>query len=141
MRLVAGLAVFFGLSFAGYFGFVQLQEQARIAPDIPFEELTGETQTQITRYLNDGKGLEAFSDYAGALAQYRSAYELHPRNADATAAMVALMEKLTVLVLQNEDTASRSRVLQNLENLMETDGFLSTHETLEGLREQLENNG
>jgi len=137
-KLVAGLAVFLGLALAGYFGFVQLQEQARIAPDIAFEQLASGVQTDVRNYLNDGAGLEMFQDYAGALSQYRNAYELHPRNPEAVERIVALMEKLRELALASDDPAARTRVLQNLEDLMLTDGFLSTHDQLKAIKSDLE---
>lgn len=138
LRLVAGVAVFLGLAFAGYFGFVQVQEQARIAPDIPFESLNGEVQSRVTEYLNDGQGLESFQDYAGALTQYRNAYELHPRNPVAVEHIVALMESLRDIALATDNPEIAANLLQNLNDLMETDGFLSTHDTLKAIRSELE---
>jgi serine/threonine protein kinase len=137
LKLVAGIAVFFGMTFAAYFGFVQLQEQARIAPDIPFESLATDVQTKIGDYLNDGQGLEMFQDYAGALTQYRHAYEIHPRNPEAVDNIVTLMQKLKDLAISSKDPSVRANLLENLDDLMSTDGFLSTHESLKTIREEL----
>jgi serine/threonine protein kinase len=138
LRLVASAAVVLALAFAGYFGFVQVQEQARIAPDIAFEDLNGEVQSQVTAYLNDGKGLELFQDYAGALAQYRNAYELHPRNPDAVESIISLMEKLRDIAVAANSSDTAFNLLQNLNDLMETDGFLSSHDGLKEVRSELE---
>ena len=135
--MVAGLAIALGIAFSGYFGFVQVQEQARIAPDIPFESLSGEVQTDVTDLLNEGRMLESFNDLQ-ALAQYRKAYETHPRNPDATTAIVAFMDKFSTIALTTQDDALRSSLLHNLENLMETDGFLGTHDRLKAIRTTLE---
>lgn len=137
LRLVAAAAITLGIAFIGYFGFVQVQEQARIAPDIPFESLKPELQTEITQLLSEGRMLESFDDLQ-ALAQYRRAYERHPRNAEATAAIIAFMDKLTKIALERQDNALRSSLLQNLDNLMQTDGFLGNHEQLKAMRTDLE---
>lgn len=137
LRLVVGVAVLLGVAFSGYFGFVQIQEQARIAPDIPFESLSGEVQADITELLNDGRMLESFNDLQ-ALAEYRKAYETHPRNPEATAAIIAFMDKYSNIALTTQDNALRTSLLHNLENLMETDGFLGTHERLKAIRDELE---
>lgn len=138
LKLVVGLSVVMGLALVGYFGFVQVQEQARIAPDIPFTSLNGELQTQITQYVNIGQELEGFGDYQGALAQYRNAYELHPRNSAATDNIIKLMQKLTGSAIEKGDQSDLFDLLEYLEHLMETDGFLGTHETLKSLRNALE---
>ena len=95
-------------------------------------------QTLVTDYLKDGQSLENFKDYAGALTQYRNAYEAHPRNREATERIIELMEKLGELAISSNDIGTQSRILQNLEDVMATDGFLSTHERLLSVREQLE---
>ena len=135
--LLGGMTVVLGLILAGYFSFVQIQEQARIAPDIPFVELPVSTQTEVTRLLKEGDTLAGFRDHASALILYREAYQLHPRNADATDKMLTLLEALSVRVVQSNDAAAADTLAQNVNELMAIDGFLGNHERLTAINEAL----
>jgi len=76
---------------AGYFAYSSYQEAG---PAIAFEQLPLETQQQFKMFMTDGDQLWSF--YAKdknvlalqeAAEQYAAAYQLHPRNRDATRAL------------------------------------------------------
>ncbi len=135
--LFGGLTVVLGLILAGYFSFVQIQEQARIAPDVPFEELAPEMQTEIERLLSEGDTLLGFRDHASALILYRKAYDLHPRNAEATGKMLALLEELSDRVAEMNDPTATNTLRQNVDELMAVDGFLANHDRLKAVSVRL----
>jgi len=132
MSVAAILAVALG----GYYSFVQIEEQERVAPDIEFSALPASTQSLVSQRLADGDMSREFADYAGALASYEQAYALHPRNPDVTRRLVDLLSALTATAI--EQGTGRDALLTNLENVMATDGYLGSHATLKDLRQTLE---
>jgi serine/threonine protein kinase len=76
---------------AGYFAYSDYQEAG---PVIPFSQLPVETQQQFTSLMADGDKLWTFYTkdknvlaLQEAVEQYAEAYQLHPRNRDATHAL------------------------------------------------------
>jgi len=138
LRLVSALAAALAVMLTVYFTFVQVQERARIAPDQPFETLDTQIQAQLTRHLADGQAFQRFGDYAGALTEYRSAYQLHPRNPQAVAALIELMTSLRDLAVASPQADVTRNLLTNLDDLMATDDFLERHAALQQIRSDLE---
>ncbi len=136
--LIGGIAALLAVVFVGYIGFVQVQEQARIAPDVPFEELTESSQTQITTALGEGQLFEAANAYQDALNLYRSAYELHPRNEEATLLMISLLENFGDQAMRSGNQRAVDAARQSVEAVMAIDGFLKNHERLQVLSASLE---
>lgn len=136
-RLAIAASAVLGLGFAAYFGFVQVQEQARVAPDIPFAELSTDLQGRIAAHLKEGETAWSFGDASSAVIAWRAAYTLHPRNPDATAQLVRAFEQLSQTARETGDTEGLRTLRVNLDDLMATDGFLGRHPQLIALRETL----
>ncbi len=130
LKLVAGIAVILGLVFAGYVGYVQFQESARAAPDIAFERLPAETREEIDRLLEEGATFRRFGDDGSALALYRDAYDLHPRNKRVVAELEDLLAEITERAVQGGEPAALRRLRENLEAVMATDDFLDNRPVL-----------
>lgn len=137
LKLVAGIAVVLGVLFAGYVGYVQFQESVRAAPDIAFERLPADTQTEINRLLDEGATFQRFGDAGSALTLYREAYEMHPRNKRVVEALETLLSDLTQRVVGSGDRADLQRLEENLEAVMETDDFLENRPALARARQQV----
>jgi len=130
LKLVAGIAVLIGVVFAGYVGYVQFQESARAAPDIAFERLPAETRQEIERLLEEGATFRRFGDAGSALALYREAYELHPRNKEVVAELEGLLSEVTERSVRDGEPADLRRLQENLEAVMATDDFLDNRAVL-----------
>lgn len=137
LKLVAGIAVLIGVVFAGYVGYVQFQESARAAPDIAFERLPGETQDEINRLIGEAQTFRRFGDAGSALALYREAYDLHPRNKRVVAELEDLLTALTGRAVEGGDRADLMRLRENLEAVMTTDDFLDNRPALMRARRQV----
>jgi len=77
-------------------------------PEIPFEDLPPETQSEITSLLDNGNEAVRFGDYNGALFFFNEAYDLHPRNPDAVAGLNSVVD----LILDSELTGSEAEILE-----------------------------
>jgi len=137
-RLAIAASAALGLVLAGYFSFVQIREQARVTPDVPFEELAPDVQTMIAGHLKEGQTAWQFGDESSAIIAWREAYVLHPRNSEATARIVESFEQMAASVLESGDPEGRRTLLANLDDLMATDGFLGTHPRLKAVQARLE---
>ncbi|MFW6093890.1 MAG: serine/threonine-protein kinase [Pseudomonadota bacterium] len=138
LKQVAALTVALGVLFAGYVGYVQFQESARAAPDVPFEELPGETQDAIEQKLDEAATFRRFGDHGSALTLYRDAYDLHPRNKAVVAELESLFSELAEPMLADGDRTRLERLEENLEAVMETDDFLDNRATLTRIHERIE---
>lgn len=124
LKLVAGLAVVLGALLASYVGYVQFQENARAAPDIPFERLPVATQEKVDGLLTEAATFRKFGDLGSALMLYRDAYELHPRNHKVVVALESLLTDLTDRAIEDGDRADLERLAENLQTVRKTDDFL-----------------
>lgn len=136
-RLAIAASAVLALTLAGYFGWDQLQERARVAPDIPFAELPVDVQTAFQVHIDNGNTAWQFKDLS-AIQAWRDAYNLHPRNPEATRLLVDAFRTLADRAIASGDSEGRLSVLENLADLMETDGFLRIHPELRKIRTQLE---
>jgi len=130
VRMIASISVALGVVFAAYVGYVQFQERARAAPDIPFEQLAREDQQRIIEMLEEGAMFVRFGDEGSALMLYREAYGLHPRNSAVVAAIEALFADLTRRAVERRDPAELQRVRENLVTVMTVDDFLGNRPAL-----------
>jgi serine/threonine protein kinase len=137
LKLVVSLAVLLGALFAGYVGYVQFQENARAAPDIPFEQLPGTTQDEINRLVEEAAMFRRFGDAGSALMLYRDAYALHPRNRQVVTELESLFSSLTVRAIEGGARDDLERLEENLSDIMDTDDFLDTRPALVNAREQV----
>jgi len=136
-RLAIAASTVLALTLAGYFGWDQLQERARVAPDIPFTELPAAVQAAFEAHLESGNTAWLYKD-PSAIQSWRDAYALHPRNPEATRLLVDAFRTLADRAISSNDAEGRLSVLENLTDLMETDGFLRIHPELRKIRTQLE---
>ena len=132
-RLVTGIAAAMAITLVGYAGFVQFQEAERIAPDVPFEELSAEVQADFRDKFDTGVQLEGFGEINTALDQYWQAYQVHPRNPEATERLISAWEGYEQMVSTPE---MRDNAISNLAVMMQDD-FLGKHEQLLELKERL----
>jgi hypothetical protein len=137
-KVVAGVAVALAIVFAGYVGYVQVQESSRAAPDIAFEQLPADTQAEFLRLLGDGITHRRFADPGSALALYRDAYALHPRNKEVVAELESLLVDLTERMVAGANRAELMRLNENLAVVMKTDDFLGNRRALVRARQQVE---
>jgi hypothetical protein len=138
LKRVAAIAVALGVVFAVYVGYVQFQERARAAPDIPFEQLAIEDQQRITRILDEGAMFVQFGDEGSALMLYREAYGLHPRNPEVVVALEMLLTDLTTRAVARGDRAELDRLKENLVRVMSTDDFLGNRAALVRARTRID---
>lgn len=136
--VVSAFAVSLALALGVYFTYVQMDERARVAPDVPFALLDAGLQQQINQHLRDAQALQRFGDYAGALLEYRSGYSLHPRNSELLEGMFALIRELRDLALERNEKEITLNLIATLDDLSATDDFLARHEELIDIRAQLE---
>jgi hypothetical protein len=137
-KVITGVAAVLAIVFAGYVGYVQIQESARAAPDIAFEQLPVELQGEIARLLDDGAMHRRFDDPGSALTLFRDAYALHPRNQAVVAAIEDLLGELAVRASAGGDRAELTRLQENLGAVMKTDDFLNNRRALVRARQQVE---
>lgn len=137
LRLISSVAIVLGIGFLSYVGFVQVQEQARVAPDVDFESLPGDVQSIVQERLREGRLFAEFGQPHSALSLFRDAYGLHPRNPEATEDIITLMSAFSDQAIENNDAEAIERATQHLDDLMDTDGFLGTHEELVAIRDRL----
>jgi hypothetical protein len=138
LRAVAGIAVVLGLMLAAYVGYVQVQESARAAPDVPFERLPAEAQERIERLVEESGTFRRFGDAGSALMLLREAYGLHPRNRRVVGELESLLAELSERAAARGDRAELERLQQNLQVVMETDDFLSNRRTLTRARARVD---
>ncbi len=130
LRLVAGIAVFLGALLAGYAGYVQFQERARAAPDIPFEQLPPATQQKLNSLVKEADQFRRFGDAGSALSLYRDAYALHPRNPRVVRDLEGLLTDVTAHAVTGGNRADLERLNENLQAVMKTDDFLGNQPAL-----------
>lgn len=130
LKIAIGLAVVLGVLFAGYVGYVQIQESVRAAPDISFDQLPAATRDDITRLLEESATFARFGDPGSALMQLRDAYALHPRNPEVVAALEDLFTGSTEQAIVGGDRAYLTRLAENLGSVMATDDFLDNRPRL-----------
>jgi serine/threonine protein kinase len=138
LKVVAGIAILLGLMFAAYVGYVQVQESARAAPDVPFERLPTEAQESIERLVEESGTLRRFGDAGSALALLREAYALHPRNRRVVAELESLLGELSERAAARGDEGELERLRQNLGVVMDTDDFLANRPALTRARTRIE---
>ena len=134
--LAASAAVLLALTLGGYYGYVQWEDMKRTAPEITFTDLPEQTQAAVLSALSEGDLSREYDDHAGALAAYRSAYALHPRNSEATERLLGLLETLATDQAAGAD--ARAALADNIDDIMATDAFLGAHPRLRTLRDTLE---
>lgn len=130
VKMVGAAAVALGVLFAAYFGYVQVREAQRALPDIPFEQLTPESQALVTQALDEGATLVRFGDEGSALMLYRDAYTVHPRNPEVVAALETLLTDLAARAIERRDPAELERLEENLAQVMAIDDFLGNRPAL-----------
>lgn len=122
---------------SGYLIYEESRKVIANRPDIAFSALPLAAQQQFRSRLEEGRMLESFSDYSSALQQYKAAYELHPKNAEAVNALEKFFVKLHRLSLQDPDNAQLEVLQQNLAEVRNIDGHLANRPTLKALSERL----
>lgn len=92
-RVLAALALLLVLVTGGLI----YQSFAPVGPEVPFAELSVETQQALTENLSQGYAHLEISDIDGALRYFDAAWLLHPWNPDVVDALDALVDRVAVL--------------------------------------------
>jgi serine/threonine protein kinase len=137
-RMAIAASTVLALILTGYFSFDQLQEAARIAPDVPFDTLPAQTQAAFRQHMDDGNMAWKFNEASSAISSWQEAYTLHPRNPEATKLLVSGYQSLADRVIANNDHEGLISVRENLQDLMQLDGFLGRHPDLRKIQQELE---
>jgi serine/threonine protein kinase len=138
VKIVGSIAVMLAIVFAGYVGYVQVQESTRAAPDIPFEQLPTDIQTELKRLLSEGSTLRRFDDPGSALTLYRDAYALHPRNKEVVVELEALLVDLAARTVSRGNRAELTWLRENFGVVMKTDDFLGNRPALVRARQEVD---
>jgi serine/threonine protein kinase len=104
---------------AGYFGY---QNYVETSPAMAFSELPATIQQDFRTAMNEGDQAWAFYENEGfadaiesALASYAKAYDLHPRNREAVAALNRAADE--ALRVTKNDPARRREIAESLQQL------------------------
>ncbi|QIB66447.1 serine/threonine-protein kinase [Kineobactrum salinum] len=138
LQVAAGIAVAAGLLVLGWEGYKEWDHRSRLAPAIAFDQLAQEKRRQIEHLLDESIVLRYENDRTTALARYREAYALHPRNRWVTDEMEEVLQEMSAAVLDlPTDTVAIRELLAQVEQVMATDAFLASREELLELRQAL----
>jgi len=135
LALAATLVLLIGT--AGYLGWDQSVQLEVAKPDIPFAELAGEVQAEVTQRLSDGDKWLSFNALNLAYGEYLIAYEAHPRNPEVVARLEDLMAPLLELAAAETDPEIRAGLAENIRDLADKDDFLRRNAVLRDALEQL----
>jgi len=133
-KAAAAAIVILALS-ASYFAYQSVQEPP---PPFPWEELSVEQQTSFTERVGEGQTYLELPFIGGAYAAFAEAYDIHPRNPEATAGLRAVAELLIEQADANETIRDKQRLLNDLQVVSEHE-YLEEHKELRELRERLAN--
>ena len=131
-KTAAAVIVTLALS-ASYFAYESFQEQP---PPFPWEELSLTQQISFRDMIDEGQFYLDQAMASEAFDHIAQAYEIHPRNPEATRRLRAVAD----LLLEQADTAETEREKQRLLNLVKDvseQEYLEKDEALRDLREQL----
>lgn len=92
-RLLAGLALAVVLVSGGW-GYTAMQPEG---PDMPFAQLPAAEQEAFREAMARGDLHAEITDWDGALTYYSEAWQLHPRNPDANAALDRVADRLLAI--------------------------------------------
>ena len=117
-------------------------------PDLPFESLPAEVQTQFRQSMDLGDyayragtqsltGAEALGVLFDAISQYCDAYALHPKNPDAERALKQALEVFGKR-LDGADAAFRADARAGLQSLQQRHRVLAQFRPLVALIDELE---
>jgi len=137
LRLALAAAAVLLAGAGGYIGYSEYQALVAERPDVEFTALPAKTQADFERLLSEGGTFAEFGDAAAALELFVQAYNLHPRNSRAVSRIEALISRLVERSGAAPDPAETAALLENLDSVMETDGFLRNRTTLVRARETL----
>lgn len=133
VRLIAVAAVGVALMASGITVQQQLVQRESTRPEQSLSQLPEEQQSAFAVAMREGEQLLGFTDYAGALARFRTAYELHPRNPKAVSALASLFRELN----RRSTDETRSALAENLADVRAIDPYLGNHKGLRELAESL----
>jgi len=134
-KIAASLAILLGA--VVLLSVLAVNRPGQLDPDVPFVDLTPEVQSAILADIDNGSQALALSLPYDALFYFNRAWELHPRNPDATRGLASAVE--TVLNKQYEGSL-RARTADQLEDVTNLLSYPSLAEdpALTSLRETLQ---
>ncbi len=129
--LIAAVAVLTVLSIG--FGYRAMQTEG---PAVPFESLSAEVQAEFSRNLDLGHKSADIQDWDGAARYFMTAYDLHPRNAQAEEGLNRLADHLVALAPGLASDRQRAYLLEMIQSYSSNE-YLSNHGGLNELRQRL----
>ena len=128
VALAACVALVLTVAYVAYDRTTEVMAQR---PDVAFENLPADAQQRFRELLQEGSFLEEYEDFNGALDRYRRAYEMHPRNGEAVAALERLVGKIRRRASSFDDPRSLRDAREQLESLRSVDEFLASRTVLQ----------
>ncbi|MFK7915909.1 MAG: serine/threonine-protein kinase [Pseudomonadales bacterium] len=122
---------------SGYLVYEESRKMIANRPDVAFTELSNDVQQQFQSRLQEARMLESYSDYSSALDQYKAAYQLHPKNPEAVAALEAFFSRMHDLSIQDPRAGQLAVLQDNLAEVRSLDGYLANRPALKTLAETL----
>ncbi len=133
VRLIAIAAVGVAVMASGITVQQQLVQRESVRPEQSLSQLPAAQQDAFNAAMREGEQLLRFTDYAGALVRFRTAYQLHPRNPQAVNALVALFSELE----QRTSHQTRLALAENLADIRAIDPYLGNHKGLKNIAASL----
>jgi hypothetical protein len=106
-------------------------------PDVPFNELSTQAQSEITEALDNGNQALKFNDYNGALHYFNNAYELHPKNPESIQGLNFVVNEVLTKIKSNQEKRFDKDNLKQISTLLEYSS-LSKNESLINMKNELE---
>lgn len=134
---LAAVATAFALSSA-YAAYQEVQVAAAARPEVPFEQLTAKIRGEFHTKMQDAQKFAGYKDYTAAVASYKDAYGLHPRNPQVVKEIEELFDSLYAAVGRSEDSFEREALRASLARVRAIDDFLGSNGKLETIAEKIQ---
>ena len=118
---------------SGYALYQEYDQAQQVKPTLAFEALPLPVRVQFQQQMSDAEQFVRFGDFSSALAAYKRAYELHPRNRDVVLQIEQLFSRLYELSADVDHSDQWRDLAANLERFRAMDNFLRNNAVLGNL--------
>ena len=119
------------LAFGAYLAFFQPEA----GPEIPFEELPQETQSQVLSQIKEAEQALSFGDINGALFYLDRAYQLHPRNHQVMERLDSIVNRIVGEMESNPDSQRTEYYQEQIKELLKYSALRQNSTLLEKQKE------
>ncbi len=119
------------LAFGAYLAFFQPEA----GPEIPFEELPQETQSQVLSQIKEAEQALSFGDINGALFYLDRAYQLHPRNHQVMERLDSIVNRIVGEMESNPDSQRTEYYQEQINELLKYSALRQNSTLLEKQKE------